>query len=149
IVPLAGGTERQLTSGKEGEDRPRFSPDGKQIAFTSSKESGQQIWSVGFDPATGTLSGDPRKITSISTEADGEIWSPDGKNIVFVSRVYPDCPDDACNKQRDEEKSKSKVQAKIFTKLFYRHWNAYTDYKRSHLFVVAADGGTARDLSPG
>jgi len=44
-----------------------------------------------------------------------------GWNIVFVSAVYPDCKDDACNKQRDEEIKNSKVKAKIFTKLFYRH----------------------------
>jgi dipeptidyl aminopeptidase/acylaminoacyl peptidase len=91
---------------------------------------------------------------SISAGADGAIWSPDGKNIVFVSAVYPDCKDDACNKQRDEELKKSKVKAKIFSRLFYRHWNAFTEFKRSHLFVVSADAdssqpNTARDLTPG
>ena len=34
---------------------------------------------------------------------------------------------------------KSKVKAKIFTKLFYRHWGAFTEFKRSHLFVISAD----------
>src|SRR5438309_2090244 len=71
-------------------------------------------------------------------------WSPDGKNIVFVSAVYPDCKDDACNKQRDEELKKSKVKAKIFSRLFYRHWNAFTEFKRSHLFVVSADARADR-----
>src|SRR5205085_10478494 len=70
-------------------------------------------------------------------------------NIVFFLRVYPDCADDACIKQRDEERSKSKVQAKIFTRLFYRHWYAYADGKRSHLFVVPAEGGVAHDLTTG
>src|SRR5205823_7991037 len=87
-----------------------------------------------------------------STGADGAIWSPDGKNIVFVSAVYSDCKDDACNKQRDEELKKSKVKAKIFTRLFYRHWNAFTEFKRSHLFVMSADASQAnlaRDLTPG
>jgi dipeptidyl aminopeptidase/acylaminoacyl peptidase len=85
---------------------------------------------------------------SISTGADGAIWSPDGKNIVFVSAVYPDCKDDACNKQRDEELKKSKVKAKIFSRLFYRHWNAFTEFKRSHLFVVPADAAGDADASP-
>src|SRR5262249_25360915 len=72
--------------------------------------------------------------------------------------------DDACNKQRDEELKKSKVKAKIFSRLFYRHWNAFTEFKRSHLFVQTvgapvsgAENGiaagtaatTARDLTPG
>ena len=58
---------------------------------------------------------------------------------MFVSSVYPDCADDACNRKRDEELKKSKVKAKIFTRLFYRHWNAFTEFKRSHLFVQSAD----------
>src|SRR5438552_9259780 len=92
-----------------------------------------------FNSNSGALAGKPHQVTDISTGADGGIWSPDGKNIVFVSAVYPDCKDDTCNKQRDEELKKSKVKAKIFTRLFYRHWNAFTEFKRSHLFVVSAD----------
>ena len=109
-----------------------------------------------FDSINGALSGPPHQVTNLSTGADGGTWSPDGKNIVFVSSVYPDCPDDACNKKRDEELSKSKVKAKIFNHLFYRHWNAFTEFKRSHLFVIAAENdtsqpnpGAARDLTPG
>ena len=90
-----------------------------------------------FRSESGALVGKPHQVTTISTGADGGIWSPDGKNIVFVSAVYPDCKDDACNKQRDEELKKSKVKAKIFSRLFYRHWSAFTEFKRSHLFVIA------------
>src|SRR5262249_6983735 len=50
-----------------------------------------------------------------------------------------DCKDDACNKKRDDELKNSKVKAKIFTRLFYRHWSSFTEFKRSHLFVVSAD----------
>jgi len=149
VVPLAGGEARQLTSGEKGEDRPRWSPDGKRLAYISPKEAGSQVWTVGFNSETGTLDGDPKRITNISTEADGELWSPDGKNIIFVSQVYPECPDDACNKARKEELEQSKVKAEIFTRLFYRHWSHYTSGKRSHLFVVPAEGGVARDLTPG
>src|SRR5207249_8746430 len=59
------------------------------------------------------------------------------------SAVYPDCKDEACNKQRDEELKKSKVKAKIFSRLFYRHWNAFTEFKRSHLFVIPAEAVVA------
>ena len=150
IVPLAGGEARRLTpaSGK-GEDRIRFAPDGKRILFESSRDGGSQIWAQDFDTSTGTLTGEPRKVTSISTEASGGLWSPDGKSILFVSSVYPDCKDDACNKQRDDERAKSKVKASIFTQLMFRHWNHYFDGKYSHLFIVSADGGVARDLTPG
>ena len=127
IVPLAGGGSgveaRQITSGEPGEDRPRWSPDGKQIAFISAKGGGSQVWVINFDSASAALAGDPRQLTTISTEADGEVWSPDGKNILFISAVYPDCHDDACNRVRDEEKTKSKVKATSVSSLSYRRRN--------------------------
>src|SRR5439155_5198628 len=159
IVPANGGESRRLNPTPNHEERPRFSPDGKRLTWTSKATDPMQIWMCDFDPA-GQLVGKPHQLTSISTGADGGIWSPDGKNIVFVSAVYPDCKDDACNKQRDEELKKSKVKAKIFSRLFYRHWTAFTEFKRSHLFVQSVEapvsgagngtaaGTTPRDLTP-
>ncbi len=165
IVPASGGESRRLNPTPNHEERPRFSPDGKRLIWTSKATEPTQIWMCDFDANSGTLVGKPHQVTTISTGADGAIWSPDGKNIVFVSAVYPDCADDGCNKQRDEELKKSKVKAKIFSRLFYRHWNALTEFKRSHLFVISADAGAEpagetpavptgkmpepRDLTPG
>lgn len=148
LIPAGGGEAKQATSGA-GEDFPRWSPDGKQILFVSSRDGESQIWVANFDPTVGAISTDVRKVTSISTGADGPIWSPDGKNILFTSQVYPDCPDDACNQQRNEQRANSKVQAQIFTHLFYRHWSSFTYGKRTHLFVVPASGGVAHDITPG
>src|SRR5438552_2847676 len=153
IVPATGGpgdAGRRLNETPNHEERPRFSPDGKRLIWTSKATDPTQIWMSEFDTDSGVLKkGEPHQVTNISTGADGAIWSPDGKNIVFVSAVYPDCNPpppgsgaasaDDCNKQRDEELKKSKVKAKIFTRLFYRRWNAFTEFKRSHLFVVSAD----------
>jgi dipeptidyl aminopeptidase/acylaminoacyl peptidase len=166
IVPANGGESRRLNPTSNHEERSRFSPDGKRLIWTSKATDPTQIWMCDFDANVGALVGKPHQVTEISTGADGGIWSPDGKNIVFVSAVYSDCKDDACNKQRDEELKKSKVKAKVFTRLFYRHWNAFTEFKRSHLFVVSADAvvgafvsnaqalgtntsKTPRDLTPG
>src|SRR5215470_6093199 len=149
LVPAAGGDAKQITNGEAGENRGRFSPDGRSFSYTSSAVGGSQIWVVGFDRASGIPTGEARQLTSLSTEADGAIWAPDGRHILFVSEVYPDCKDDACNKARDEELTKSKVKAKVFTRLFYRHWSSYTRFKRSHLFVIAAEGGTPVDITPG
>jgi dipeptidyl aminopeptidase/acylaminoacyl peptidase len=159
IVPASGGESRRLNQTPNHEERPRFSLDGKRLIWTSKATDPTQIWMCDFDANAGALTGIPHQVTSISTGADGAIWSPDGKNIVFVSAVYPDCKDEGCNKQRDEELKKSKVKAKIFSRLFYRHWNAFTEFKRSHLFVVPADAvvgafvsnasTTPRDLTPG
>ena len=148
IVPASGGESRRLNPTPNHEERPRFSPDGKRLIWTSKATDPTQIWMCDFDSGSGVLLGKPHQITNLSTGADGGIWSPDGKNIVFVSAVYPDCKDDACNKQRDEELKKSKVKAKIFTRLLYRHWNAFTEFKRSHLFVVPADATVEAGVSP-
>src|SRR5579884_365195 len=149
VVPLAGGTARQLPSNPSGESGGRWSPDGKSYLYISSEDGGSQVWIGGFDPDSGMLGALPHKITNISTEADGAIWSPDGKNIVFTSSVYPGCQDDACNKYGDDAQAKSKVKAQIFEHLLFRHWNHYGGEKRSHLFVVPAEGGVAKDLTPG
>ncbi|MFL6501745.1 MAG: S9 family peptidase, partial [Candidatus Udaeobacter sp.] len=139
IVPSNGGESRRLNQTPNHEERPRFSPDGKRLIWTSKATDPTQIWMGDFDSGNGMLAGKSHQVTNISTGADGGIWSPDGKNIVFISAVYPDCKDDACNKQRDEELKKSKVKAKIFSRLFYRHWSAFTEFKRSHLFVLDAN----------
>ncbi|HXA85742.1 MAG TPA: S9 family peptidase, partial [Candidatus Dormibacteraeota bacterium] len=149
VVPVAGGIARQLPPTTAGESGGRWSPDGKSYLYLSSTEGGSQVWVCGFDAASGVPSGAPRKITSISTEADGAIWSPDGKNIIFTSEVFPGCMDDSCNKFSDQERANSKVKAMVFEHLLFRHWNHYTSGKRSHLFVVPAEGGVARDLTPG
>jgi dipeptidyl aminopeptidase/acylaminoacyl peptidase len=139
IVPAAGGEARRLNQTPNHEERPRFSPDGKRLIWTSKATDPTQIWICNFTPESGGLDGQPHQVTNISTGADGGIWSPDGKNIVFLSSVYPEAKDDAENKKRDEELGKSKVKAKIFTKLLYRHWTSYTEHKRSHLFIVDAE----------
>src|SRR6059058_1273344 len=153
IVPASGCESHRLNPTPNHEERPRFSPDGKRLIWTSKATDPTQVWMCDFDPEAGQLVGKPHQVTSISTGADGAIWLPDGKNIVFVSAVYPDCnppppgsgvTSDDCNKKRDEELKKSKVKAKIFTRLFYRHWNAFTEFKRSHLFVLSGDARADR-----
>lgn len=150
IIPLGGGeAQRLLPTTGPGEDRPRFSPDGKRMIFLSSRDGGTQVWMAEFNSETGVLTGEPRKITSISTEADGAIWSPDGKNVLFTSQIWTACTDDECNKKRDDERGKSRVKAIVYDSLFYRHWSTYATGKKTHLFIVPAEGGVARDLTPG
>jgi len=143
IVATAGGEPRQLTRGGS-DSRPRWSPDGKKLAFLSGRvENNPQVYWMNL------IGGEPTRVTSLSTGADNELWSPDGKALAFISSVYPDCKDDACNARRDTEKEKSKVKARIYDKLLYRHWTSWSDGRRSHLFIVLASGGTPRDLTPG
>ena len=151
IVAVGGGDAKRLTPANgAGEDRLRFSPDGKRVIFESPHNGGStQIFVQDFDTAGGALTGEAKQVTNISTEASGGIWSPDGKSVLFVSGVFPDCKDDTCNKQKDDERAKSKVKAMTFDRLMFRHWTAYDNGKRSHLFLVPIEGGVAKDLTPG
>jgi Tol biopolymer transport system component len=138
LIPVTGGEPKLLGSGLRS-STPRWSPDGKRIAYVS----GGQIWAIDV------ASGETKKITNISTGAGDPVWSPDGKMIAFVSDIYPDCPTDECNRKRNEEAEESKVKAKVAERLLFRHWNAWKDNKRTHVFVVAVENGNTTDLTPG
>ena len=138
-VSIDGSNLKQITKGDKSNSSPRWSPDGKKLAFTT----GGQVWTMDAD-------GDDRKqITKISTGAGNPVWSPDGKWIAFNSDVYPNCNDDACNKVEDEKAENSKVKAIVTERLLYRHWVEWRDKKRSHVFIVESDGGSAEDVTPG
>jgi dipeptidyl aminopeptidase/acylaminoacyl peptidase len=142
-VRLTGGDAIQLTSGGH-DSSPVWSPDGKTLAFISSRDGNAQIYLLPMD------GGEAREITHTSTGVDIVKFSPDGKTLAFTSSVYPDCKDDACNSARDEEKGKSKVKAHVYEQLLYRHWTHWSEGKRGHLFVMPADASAApRDLTQG
>jgi dipeptidyl aminopeptidase/acylaminoacyl peptidase len=151
LAPADGkGAPRQLTNAPGKKDRhPRWSPDGKRILFESNRSGENQLWVIGLD------GGEAKQLTTIATGASDAIWSRDGKQIAFVSAVYPEYSEkpfkesDAANKKRTEQIEKSPVKAKVHTRLFYRHWDSYVEDKRQHLFVIAADGGEPKDVTPG
>jgi tricorn protease len=74
------GIARRLTVSDAYEARPRFSPDGRQIAFISNRHGNDDIFLV---PATG---GQLRRLTYHSADDVIADWSPDGKKILFSAR---------------------------------------------------------------
>ncbi|HWQ54757.1 MAG TPA: S9 family peptidase [Bryobacteraceae bacterium] len=143
-VPTAGGTPIRITHEGDNNERPRWSPDSKHIAFVSGRGGSAQVWMMDADGAN------PRQLTSLATEASGVLFSPDGKHLLFTSDVYPGCgADNACNQKKLDEDKNSKVKARIYTGLLYRHWTRWQSARRSHLFVVPVGGGAPKDLTPG
>jgi dipeptidyl aminopeptidase/acylaminoacyl peptidase len=154
LAPSDRGEPRQLTNTTKKDRSPRWSPDGKQVLFESTRSGDNQLWIIDV------AGGEARQVTNLSTEAGNGTWSPDGKWIAFVSAVYPEYSDkpfkesDALNKKRKEEAEKNPVKARVHTRLFYRHWDSYVEDKRQHLFVIPAPTPASpipepRDVTPG
>jgi dipeptidyl aminopeptidase/acylaminoacyl peptidase len=143
LLPSKGGDPRRLTNSPASDTAPRWSPDGSKIAFISSRSGSPQVWII--SPA----GGEAYQLSNISTDASGVIWSPDGKAVLFASSVYPDCPDDECNKAKADAWEKSRVKTRLYDGLLIRHWNVWRIGTRSHLFLLPVEGGKAVDLTPG
>jgi len=96
------GSARQITFSGKGESSPRWSPDGRQLAFLSNREEFQQIYAMRMD------GGEASALTKGKRNIEGFEWSPDGKQIAFLA---PDA------KSEDEEKKeKDKDDAHVVDK---------------------------------
>ncbi len=158
IAPTDGSAApRLLTNSTVRDAEPQWSPDGNWILFESNRSGSGQLWVIS---PTG---GEATQLTTISTEASHGCWSPDGKRIAFVSAVCPEFSErpfresDAENRKKTLAIADSPVKARVFRRLFYRHWDSYVEDRRQHLFVaeVTADSrggltvGEPRDVTPG
>ncbi len=140
-VPLAGGEAVQMTSSPGADASPAWSPDGKWLAFVSTRGgSGPQIYLL---PADG---GEARLLTSQKGGASGPVWSRDGTKILFTSEVWPEGDEEAV---RLRELAEGPTGARIYDELMYRHWDTWEDGMRSHVFMVDVKTGETKDLTPG
>jgi dipeptidyl aminopeptidase/acylaminoacyl peptidase len=147
--PASAAAPRRLTDHAASDTRPRWSPDGRRLAFVSARDGASQVFIV---DAAG---GEARKATSLVTEAAGVSWIDD-RTLLVTSDLYPPCDprgmggpvDDACQKARLDAAGKPS-SARVYDRLLVRHWDTWDDDRRTHLVVVPLDGGPARDLTPG
>ena len=148
MSPTGGGPVRELTNDPSFNGNAAWSPDGKRIAFESTRSGTGQIWLLSLD------GGEPVQVTVLSTGASQAVWSPDGKSIAFVSEVFPEysslpfAQSNEMNGKRLAEIEHGKVKARLITHLMYRHWNKWVEGKREHIFVQRI-GGEPLDLTPG
>ena len=143
-VPADGSAPAKLlVGGEKSESSARFTPDGR-LAFISTRDGAPQIYVANAD-GTGI-----KQVTNLAAGAQTPyVFSSDGKKVVFVSDVYPDCADEACNKQRAEEADKNPVKVHRITRLLFRHWTEWRENVRHHLFVTDLASGATGDVTPG
>jgi dipeptidyl aminopeptidase/acylaminoacyl peptidase len=148
LLDIESGASRQLTSGTSRDHSPRWSPDGYQLAFLSTRGGDEtQIWVMPVD------GGEPRRLTNLRHGASELFWSADGNWIGFEVGVRPDEPISAPRGQTAEERERARKdeeeRPRVISRQIYR-WDGkgYLD-GRTHLFRVPLDGGEPEQLTEG
>lgn len=139
-LKAAGSEPRELDLGPGNQSRPRFSPDGKRLAY----QAGGQIWILDL------ASGAKRQLTQMSGGASNQVWSPDGNTLAFLSTTVLSGVE-AEHAAHLKAEAERKMSGRHIKSLMYRHLQSYRDPKQySHLFVVKVDGSEPpRDLTAG
>ena len=83
LVPVSGGESRRLTTSSGPDNHPRWSPDGKSIAFVSTRSGSSQVWLLPLD------GGEARALTRLPVDVSGPIWSPTGRRSPSRRRSSP------------------------------------------------------------
>jgi dipeptidyl aminopeptidase/acylaminoacyl peptidase len=139
------GTEHiRLTTSPTRESQPRFSPDGKWIAFVTSRKSGDddkttggQIWILSRQ------GGEARRLTTRRGGAGDFQWSPDSTRLVFVG----DDPDPEEAKTGEDKTPKKPIVIDRYG--FKRDRDGYLLHRRSHLYLVNVASGAVETLTTG
>jgi dipeptidyl aminopeptidase/acylaminoacyl peptidase len=135
IVPFDGtAPPRQLTNDSASSSNPQWSADGKTLAFVSTRGEGAkaQVWLLAM------AGGEPRVLTSLKNGVTSYQWSPSGDRLVVVSKTGP------------SDKGVSKTDVRHYTHIRYKfNDSGWFDDKRSHLWVVDAKSGSAKQITEG
>ena len=138
IVPATGGAARALSSGPGSDFAPRWAPDGKSVAFISTRAQGAQVWRI---PLSG---GDATQLTSLESGVNDFLWAKDGAALFVTSDLkWP-----PSGQEIDQRNGQYPTQAKIWTGLMYRFWNEWRVGVRSHLLRVQLADKSVKDLTP-
>ena len=142
LVGTVGKGLRRLTSHPAADFNARWSPCGKLIYFLSTRSGSSQVWRIRVD------GGEAGQVTGLPLDAGNLLVSPSGAHLALTMDVFPGQSVEA-TAQKLEAIEKRKESGRIYEKLFVRHWDTWSDGRRSHLFTVPIEGGEAKDLMPG
>jgi dipeptidyl aminopeptidase/acylaminoacyl peptidase len=143
LVGVDGTGLRRLTTHEGNDSEPRWSPDGRSLYFLSTRSGSSQVWRLSL------AGGDPEPVTKLALDVAALSVSPAGTHLAFSLAVFPDCDTLACTADRLAEREKGKATGRLYERLFIRHWDAWKDGRRNHLFVLPLAGGEPVDLAAG
>ncbi len=143
IAGTDGAGVKRLTTDPASDTSPRFSPDGEDVFFLSARSGSTQVWRIPVD------GGEARPVTSLALEVGGFLLSPDGRTLLVSLEVFPQCASIDCTVTRLDEAAKRKSSGRIYDRALFRHWDTWSDHRRSHLVAVPVAGGAALDLMRG
>jgi dipeptidyl aminopeptidase/acylaminoacyl peptidase len=129
MTRASGGEPWRMTSSPEADSSPRFAPDGKILYFLSSRSGSSQVWGLSL------YGGEAFQVTKLPVDVNGFDVFPDGKRLLLTMDVYVDALSLEETAKRDAAKDASKVKARAYDELLFRHWDSWEDGKRAHLFV--------------
>jgi dipeptidyl aminopeptidase/acylaminoacyl peptidase len=143
-----GATPLRLTDGGPNSNSPEWSKDGRFIYFLSNRSGTAQVWRVsssGTGPRGDTPVADSTQVTNLPLEVGSFRVSPQGDRILVSTDVFMDCRDLACTKQRLDATSHNAATGALHTDLFDRHWDSWSDGRRSQVFIMTlSDNGVAQ-----
>lgn len=141
LAATDGSSVTRLTTDEANDTDAKWSADGKWLYFASTRSGSAQVWRI---KPTG---GEAQQVTKVDTDINGFRPLPDGRLVLAID-VWPKAKTIADSVKLDDAKAKSKVKARVYDELLFRHWDTWEDGKFSHLFVWTSDKDV-RDLTPG
>jgi dipeptidyl aminopeptidase/acylaminoacyl peptidase len=143
IVNVDGSELRPLTTGNANDHSPRWSPDGKRLAYVSTGEGSAQVYVRWMD--TGQFA----KVTRLPKSPSGVEWSADGRWLAFAMSV-PDETKPFVEMPAKPEGAEWAKPAKTIRRMVYRtDEEGYLEEEHRQLFLVPADGGAPHQLTRG
>lgn len=129
LAATDGSMLKQMTTDPGADVNPRWSPDGSEIYFLSSRSGSMQVWRLPID------GGEARPVTTEPLNVGNLVVAPSGKHIAYTMDVFPDLKSVKETVDRLDEIAKQKNTGRLYDKLFFRHWDTWKDGRRSHIFV--------------